>query len=200
MKQILLSVLVLFLSACASTNWSAKNYQDEFTDQKTCRVVYGTDFGKGIVKGMGGIHYYPFIEIGPDGVVFGIHNDYDVPVGDVQIRVDGNSFIAISQSETPLRLSSSAYEIDTSYMKDIEGIDAEAMQNSMNATMENVQKMSSPYTATTGEKAEKIISELRVGKMMKMRIIGFGVNSAASTTGEYALGEEFRQALAGCGI
>ena len=200
MKQVLLSVLVLFLSACASTNWSAKNYQDEFTDEKTCRVVYGTDFGKGIVKGMGGIHYYPFIENGPDGVVFGIHNDYDVPVGDVQIRVDGNSFIAISQSETPLRFSPSAYEIDTSYMKDIEGIDAEAMQNSMNANMENVQKMSSPYTATTGEKAEKIISQLRVGKIMKMRIIGFGVNSVASTTGEYKLGEEFGQALAGCDL
>jgi len=200
MKQVLLSVLVLFLSACASTNWSAKNYQDEFTDEKTCRVVYGTDFGKGIVKGMGGIHYYPFIENGPDGVVFGIHNDYDVPVGDVQIRVDENGSIAISQSETPLRLASSAYEVDTSYMKGIEGIDAEAMQNSMNATMENVRKMSSPYTATTGEKAEKIISQLRVGKIMKMRIIGFGVNSVASTTGEYALGEELRQALAGCDI
>lgn len=200
MKQILLSIPVLFLGACASTNWSAKNYKDEFTDQKTCRVVYGTDFGKGIVKGMGGIHYYPFVENGPDGLVFGIHNDYDVPVGDVQIRVDGNSFITISQSETPLRLSSSAYELDTSYMKDIEGIDAEAMQNSMNATIENVQKMSSPYSATTGEKAEKIISQLRFGKIMKMRIIGFGVNSVASTTGEYVLGEEFRQALAGCDI
>jgi type IV pilus biogenesis protein CpaD/CtpE len=200
MKQILLTVLVLLLTACASTNWSTRNYQDEFTDQKTCRVVYGTDFGKGIVKGMGGIHYYPFIENGPDGVVFGIHNDYEVPVGDVQIRVDGNSFIAISPSETPLRFSSSAYQIDTSYMKDIEGIDSEAMQNSMKASMENVQKMSSPYTATAGEKAEEIISQLRVGKMMKMRIIGFGVNSVASTTGEYTLGEDLRQALAACGI
>jgi hypothetical protein len=85
-------------------------------------------------------------------------------------------------------------------MKDIEGIDSEAMQNSMKASMENVQKMSSPYTATAGEKAEEIISQLRVGKMMKMRIIGFGVNSVASTTGEYTLGEDLRQALAACGI
>lgn len=200
MKRVLLSVFILSLSACASTNWSVKNYQDEFTDQKSCRVVYGTDFGKGIVKGMGGIHYYPFIENGPDGVIFGIYNDYNIPVGDVQIRIDGNSFIAISQSETPLRLASSTYEVDMSYMKNIEGIDAEEMQNSINATMENAQKMSSPYTATTGEKAEKIIGQLRVGKVLKMRIVGFGANSVASTTGEYALGEDIRQALTGCGI
>lgn len=200
MKQVVLSLFIVLLSACASTNWSARNYQDEFTDQKTCRVVYGTDFGKGMVKGLGGIHYYPFIENGPDGVVFGVHNDYEVPVGDVQIRIDGNNFISISQSETPLRFSSSYHEIDMSYMKGIEGVDAEAMEKSMAATMENVQKMSSPYTATAGEKAEKIVDQLQVGKVLKMRIIGFGVNSVATTTGEYALGEDIKQALANCGI
>ena len=85
-------------------------------------------------------------------------------------------------------------------MKGIEGVDAEAMEKSMAATMENVQKMSSPYTATAGEKAEKIVDQLQVGKVLKMRIIGFGVNSVATTTGEYALGEDIKQALANCGI
>jgi len=200
MNKIILSSFVLLLAGCSSTNWFVRNYQDEFTDQRSCRVTYGTDFGKGFVKGMGGIHYYPFIERDSDGVIFGIYNDYNIPVGDVQIRVDGNDYIEISTSETPLRFSSNKYKVDMSYMENVEGLDQEALQNSMDTAMKNVQKISSPYIAAAGDKASQIISQLRNGNTLKMRIIGFGANSVASTTGEYNLGEDFRQGLSKCGI
>ena len=200
MKRSLICIFVVSIAGCASNPWSARNLQDEFTDQHSCRVVYGSEFQKGFVKGMGGIHYYPFVEKDNNGVIFGIHNDYNIPVGNVQIRIDGNRFIEILSSETPLKYSSKTLKVDLSYIKNTEGLDAKALQNSMDETMKNVQRMSSPYTATTGEKAEEIIGQLRKGKVLKMRIMGFGVNSAASTTGEYNLGAGFNEALSECGI
>ena len=200
MKRIFIYVAVASIAGCATSPWSAKNFRDEFTDQHSCRVVYGSDFQKGFIKGMGGIHYYPFVEKDKDGVIFGIHNDYNVPVGNVQIRVDGNKFIEINSSETPLKYSPNTLKVDLSYIKSTEGLDANALQKSMDKTMKDVQRMSSPYTATTGEKAEKIIDQLRKGKVLRIRIMGFGVNSAASTTGEYNLGAGFNDVLSKCGI
>lgn len=199
-RTLIFLAIMTLVTGCASNPWEVSSTQDEFTDQRFCRVVYGSDFQKGFVKGMGGIHYYPFVENGSDGIIFGIHNDYNIPVGNIQIRIDGNKFIEILHSETPLRFSSNAMKVDMSYMKSIEGIDADAMQKSMNEAMENVQKISSPYTATTGEKAKQIVSQLRHGSVLKLRIMGFGANSVASTTGEYKLGEGFRNALTKCGI
>lgn len=200
MKRVFVLLTVVSMAGCASNPWAVKSQQDEFTDQRSCRVVYGSDFQKGFVKSMGGINYYPFVEKSNGSVIFGIHNDYNIPVGNVQIRIDQNDFIEITTSETPLKYASSSMKVDMSYLKNIEGIDAQAMQQSMSQTMDNVQKMSSPYTATSGEKAAKIISQLRKGSVLKMRIMGFGVNSAKSTTGEYKLGGGFLAALSKCGV
>lgn len=200
MKTINVLVILIALSGCATSTWSVKNVQDEFTDRTSCKVVYGSDFSKDLVRSSGGIHYYPFIEKVKDEVIFGIHNDYNIPVGDVQIRIDGNEAILISYTETPVYYTATSQAIDLSYLKGIEGINQEAMKASIDASMKNVSKMSSPFTATSGEKANKIIDQLKAGNKLKMRIIGFGTNSVASTTGEYELGEIFKISLAGCGI
>ncbi|MEW8333930.1 MAG: hypothetical protein AB2692_23580 [Candidatus Thiodiazotropha sp.] len=89
MRSVITSIIVYLLAGCSTTtNWMVKNTQDEFTDKKSCMVVYGSDFGKSFVKASGGIHYYPFIEKVNEEIIFGIHNDHNIPVGDVQIRID----------------------------------------------------------------------------------------------------------------
>ena len=200
MKRVAVSVVLYLLTGCAATTWSVKNVQDEFTDKRSCKVIYGSDFGRDFVKASGGIHYYPFIEKMNDEIIFGVHNDYNVPVGDIQIRVDNNDPVLISYSETPVSYTATNKAVDLSYLKGVEGINQEAMQSSIEASMKNISKMSSPFTATSGEKAKQIISQLKAGQKMKMRVIGFGTNSIASTTGEFELGESLRASLAACGI
>ncbi len=201
MKLLKIFLMVLLLAGCAGTAaWNAKQVQDEFTDKKSCKVTYGSNFGKGYVKSLGGIHYYPFIETFNNKVIFGIHNDYNSPVGDVQIRIDNNEAILISYTETPVYYTATKHNVDLSYLKNVEGIDQNAMQASIDASMKNVNKITSPYTATSSDKAKLIINQLKQGSKLKMRIIGFGTNSVASTTGEYELGESLITSLASCGL
>ena len=201
MKKFYFLIFVILCSGCATTTWTSKVSIDEFTDNKTCKIIYGSDFGKGFNKGLGGIHYYPFIEKVNDEVIFGVQGDYNIPVGDVQIRVDQHKAITISYTETPVFYSaSSAQTVDLSYLKNIEGIDQQAMQESINSTMLNVQKISSPFTATSGEKANLIIRQMKNGSKLKMRVIGFGTNSVQSSSGEYDLDKQFMTVLSECGI
>ncbi|WBA15747.1 hypothetical protein [Salinivibrio proteolyticus] len=201
MNKFYFSLMTIFLTGCASTSWTAKNSVDEFTDKKSCKVVYGSDFGKGFSKGLGGIHYYPFIEKIDGEIIFGVHNDYNIPVGDVQLRIDNNKAITISYTETPVFYSAStAQKVDLSYMKNIDGIDQKAMQSTIDSTMKNVQKISIPFTATSGGKANLIIEQMKKGSELKMRIIGFGTNSTQSTSGKYIIDSQFKLALEQCEI
>ena len=202
MKKISIIIFAVLVTGCATTTtWTAKQSVDEFTDKNTCKIVYGSDFGKGFNKGLGGIHYYPFIEKVAGDVIFGVYADYNIPVGDIQIRVDNNEAITISYTETPIYYSAtSAANVDLSYLKNIEGVDQKAMQASMDKAMQNVQKISSPFTATSGLKSEKIISQMKNGTELKMRVIGYGTNSVQSTNGSYKLDQQFVAALSECGI
>ena len=65
-------------------------------------------------------------------------------------------------------------------------------------SMENATKIMSPYTAVSGEKAKKILSEMVSGTKLIYRRVGF--NQAASSTGEYKLDMSFQNALTECGI
>ena len=199
MKPLIL-LFSLLAVGCSSSNWVVKSQTDEFTDQSSCKIVYGSDFGRGFTKGLGGIHYYPFIERSGNEVIFGIHNDYNIPVGDVQIRVDNNPAHTISFRETPVFYSATSKPVDLSYLKNTPGIDHKVLQDSTNSMVEDINKMSSPYTATTGKKAIKIISQMRKGKTLKLRVIGFATNTVRSTTGKYNLGDGLSKALNSCGI
>ncbi len=199
--EIIFSLLTVLCTGCASTTWVTTTSKDEFTDKSSCKISYGSEFAKGFKKGLGGVTYYPFIEKVNDETIFGIQNDYKMPVGDVQLRIDDNEAIIISYTETPVYYSaSSAYKVDLSYMKNLEGVDQQAMQNTIDSTMKNVQKISSPFTATTGDKANLIIQQMKNGSVLKMRVIGFGTNSIQSTSGKYLIDSEFKMALDKCGI
>ena len=201
MKKIYLLACVIALSGCATTTWTSKKSIDEFTDTGSCKIIYGSDFDKGFNKGLGGIHYYPFIEKVNGEIIFGVQGDYKIPVGDVQIRIDKNQAITISYTETPVFYSASTTQpVDLSYMKNIEGIDQKAMQASMDAAMKNVQKISSPFTATDGKKAKLIIEQMKNGTELKMRVIGFGTNSVQSSSGKYKIDHQLITALNECGI
>ncbi|MNH40707.1 hypothetical protein D3C79_1020630 [compost metagenome] len=56
----------------------------------------------------------------------------------------------------------------------------------------------SPFTAATGEKAEKILAQMKTGKVLIYRTLG--MNQAASSTGEYVLDQSLSKALTECGI
>lgn len=64
--------------------------------------------------------------------------------------------------------------------------------------MENMTKIMSPYTATTGDKAKSIIKEMLLGKVIKYRTVG--MNQAASTTGEAVIDGSFLKSLREIGI
>ena len=201
MKIFALLFFLLTISGCAANPWSVQKETDEFTDKTSCRVTYGSDFGRDVLKSyLGGIYYAPFIEKVNGEVIFGIRNDYNIPVGDVQIRIDENEAILISYTETPIFYAAAKPSMDFSYMTGIDGINTEAMNTTMAETINNISKISSPFTATSGGKAKLIINQIKSGSRLKMRVIGFGTNSALSNTGEYSLGNNLKDALIGCGI
>lgn len=200
MNRVFWVVLSTVITGCAATSWTSSSTKDEFTDETSCKVLYGNTFGREFVKAQGGIHFYPFIERRQGQVIFGVHNDYGVPTGDVQVRVDNNEAVTISYTETPVFYSASSNAVDLSYLKSVEGVDQEAMQTTLDESMKNIGKMSSPFTATSGDKAKKIIEAMKSGSIMKMRVIGFGTNSSATNVGEYTLNQDLLAALAECGL
>lgn len=202
MRTLSILICTLILSGCAANkSWQVVSTQDEFTDQRSCKIDYDSGYIKDIRRKVnGGIHYYPFVEKVNNTVIFGVQGDYKIPVGDVQIRIDNNKAISISYTETPVFYSAtSKAKVDISYLKS-EGIDNKILQSNIDEMMANVQKISSPFTATSGDKARLIIDQMKKGKLLKMRVIGFGTNSVSSNSGEYLLGEKFVDALNRCNI
>lgn len=64
---------------------------------------------------------------------------------------------------------------------------------------DNIQKMSSPYRAYTGKKAEALLRDIvNTSGEIKFRVIG--VNQVTSGTGSFIAGEDFTQALHSCEI
>ncbi|MCL0251209.1 hypothetical protein M2T06_24095, partial [Escherichia coli] len=69
------------------------------------------------------------------------------------------------------------------------------------SAMASITKTMSPYTATTGDKAQKIIQQLISGNKLIYRTVG--LNQTGSTTGEYDLASMKESLIAGlnqCGI
>ena len=72
------------------------------------------------------------------------------------------------------------------------------VENAYKTAMEATARSMSPFTASTGEKAQSILKEMRSGKTLIYRTVG--LNQAASTTGEYVLDQSLDVALRRCGI
>lgn len=177
---------------------------DEFTDIRSCKVAYGSDFSRGFSQGLVNqsalLVHYPFFQRIGDEMIFGVENLYGLFVGDVQIRIDDNPAIMIAVAETPPPLSAAGTSeaIDLSYLKDMQGVDYEALNKQVNQTLKTVQAMGIPFTATGGAKARTIIDQVKGGTTLKSRLIG--TNQVRSTTGEFALDNNLEAALTACGM
>lgn len=191
-KLIISAATCALLAGCSSiapqSKWVAEKTTDSFYGTSACAVKFN-DAMQNMPLAYG-VRYYPFVAKDADGNdLFGIGNNYNLPVGDVLVKIDSNEPIRISQSETQVKQGAS-YSIPGSS-------DNPAIQQAVN----NAMKMSSPYTTASKEKSATIINEMKSGKTLMVRVIGLGVNSStASTDGTYALDETLSSGLLQCGI
>nr|WP_325101012.1 MULTISPECIES: hypothetical protein [unclassified Pseudomonas] len=203
LKKTALVLLALVMSGCAtgpgqSVEWITVRDTDQFTDKSTCGVTVGSFYtARGVYTVSN--NYYPYIESANGELRVGIRSGgrFKIPVGNVQLRIDQNPAWTIATGETPVDYvpdgqlkAMQAYAGDAKQQQMLESTYKAAMQASVQAM--------SPFTAATGEKAEKILAQMKTGKVLIYRTLG--LNQAASTTGEYALDQSLNKALADCGI
>jgi len=205
MKHIFTIALILTLSGCAAVpspkvEWVSRTNIDEFTDKKTCSVTVGSLYTQNSVYTYSN-HYYPYVDVVNGEARVGVKSGgrVKIPVGDVQIRIDTNKAWTISSSETPLDyVPEGTLRNMELYAKNLPVQNQELVKNTYKVTMESAARAMSPFTATTGDKAHSILREMLSGKTIKYRTIG--LNQAASSTGEYPLGESLKIALKQCGV
>lgn len=208
MRTLYLMLLSIALAGCAggiaggaapSVKWVANSKTDSFTDISSCAVTVGSLYTSNGVFTMTN-KYYPYIEVVNGDLRVGVKSGgrFLIPVGDVQLRVDQNKAWTISTSETPLDYvpegqlkAMQAYAPKDSQQQQI-------VENAYKTAMEATARSMSPFTASTGEKAQSILKEMRSGKTLIYRTVG--LNQAASTTGEYVLDQSLEVALRQCGI
>lgn len=125
--------------------------------------------------------------------VFRSGGTYRFPTGTVQILIYDNKAWTINPEETPIYL---ALALQSS--PDLMENQSDYIQEIQKKSMENVTKIMSPYTTTTGKKEKAILKEIISGKIIKYRTVG--LNQAASTTGEVIIDDSFTQSLKEIGI
>lgn len=186
-------------SSPPSVKWVATRQTDKFTDRASCAVTVGALYTQTIVFTMSN-QYYPYIEVVNGDLRVGVKSGgrVQIPVGDVQMRIDQNPAWTISTGETPLDyVPQGALQGMQAYTKN-DPQQQLVLENSYKAAMQGTARAMSPFTAATGEKARAILKELRAGRTLIYRTVG--LNQAASSTGEYALDQSLEQALHKCGI
>lgn len=205
-RSLTFTLFIILCAGCGSTNkpdinWFAEKNIDKFDDSFKCRVTVGsTYYSSGTVLTYNA-HYYPFIEKVNDELRVGILSGgkVKVPVGDVQMRIDSNPAWTIETSETPVDYTTPGASMDMSpYMANMTPEQKTQFQTVYKQSLNNTTKMMSPFTASTGEKAEKILKQMVGGSKLIYRVVGF--NQAASSTGEYPLDITLTNALTECGI
>ncbi|WP_415915143.1 hypothetical protein [Pseudomonas lundensis] len=144
--------------------------------------------------------YYPYIEVVNGDLRVGVKSGgrFLIPVGDVQLRVDQNKAWTISTSETPLDYVPEGQLKAMQAYAPKDPQQQQIVENAYKTAMEATARSMSPFTASTGEKAQSILKEMRSGKTLIYRTVG--LNQAASTTGEYVLDQSLEVALRQCGI
>ena len=156
-------MLAAFLSSCATTpitiGWIANNTVDEFSDAQNCKVTWAIQSGGSAYREV--FKLYPVVFFKPDGSVeVGVESvsmnrrlKVDIPVGNVQLRIDGNS------AHTIEAFDQEAFQASVS-----EGNQALAMQAQMSEIM-------SPMTLAEGAEATSILAEMLSGQQIKIRQI-----------------------------
>lgn len=198
-KGLVVALAFIALAGCQTPAqgplWRATGGKDEFTDKETRMVTVGEyRLGDSIVTRS--FRFYPFVGSTDGQLYVGIRSGgkIRVPAGTVQIRIDDNPAWTIEPSETPLVLAPKTPQVN-GFATPEQAANFAAIQASV---ADNVRKMTSPYTAATGDKARAILKEMLAGKVIKFRQVG--INQAASTTGVVNIDESFPRALSDAGI
>jgi len=211
MKYLSIFISMSILAGCASTSpkveWVASSEFDRFTDQTTCSVTTGSLYTQSSVYTYNN-HLYPFIEVVKGELRVGIKSGgkHKVPVGNVQLRIDKNKAWDINMSETPVTetpnaQASSQVDLMTEYAKDLPPEQQALVMNSYKAAMNSTNKMLSPYTVATGDKAKAIVKEMLEGETLIYRTLGFSsVANSTGTTGEFLIDDSLKIALNKCQI
>ena len=196
-KTVLLGVAVGLLPACVTNGWNAINQYDEFTDTKICRVERGTQAGRDFARGFTGIYFsqHFYAENHNGEVRAGVRTEPPLPIGgDVQIKV-GNKLYTLTSADAPIDIAPTI-PMDTSAAENAMGKEYAATLQNMS---KDIQKLSSPYRAYTGNKAKALLRNIANAQgEVKFRVVG--INAAASATGSFTVNEEFTTALQACGI
>lgn len=203
MRNCIVVLTAIALAGCASNQpevkWISVKNTDEFTDVSSCKVTVGSLYtNKNVYTEVG--KYYPFIEQVNGQLRVGLQSggQYKIPVGNAQLRIDSNKAWDISTSETPLDLAPTLANFKPAYLDNLSDDQKAMVAASYESAMEVSAQAMSPFTATTGEKAEKIVKEMLAGKALKYRTVG--LNQAASSIGVYYLDTSLQNALIDCGI
>ncbi|MBC3337507.1 hypothetical protein GIW50_16550 [Pseudomonas syringae] len=208
MRTLYLMFLSITLAGCAggiasgtapSVKWVANSKTDSFTDVSSCAVTVGSLYTSNGVFTMTN-KYYPYIEVVNGDLRVGVKSGgrFLIPVGDVQLRIDQNKAWTISTSETPLDYVPEGQLKAMQAYAPKDPQQQQIVENAYKTAMEATARSMSPFTASTGEKAQSILKEMRSGKTLIYRTVG--LNQAASTTGEYVLDQSLEVALRQCGI
>lgn len=204
MIKILLPIVILSITACASNspkqNWVVLNNTDQFTDKTTCTVTTGSFYSGDSVYTMSN-HYYPYIQKDGTTILVGVQSGgkFKIPVGNIQLRIDSNPAWMITSAETPLLSSNTAANtLPPSYPDNMSDEQKKAFETTYKNAMNTATKAMSPFTATTGDKAHKILTEMLNGHKLIYRTVG--LNQDASSTGEVLIDNSFKTALDQCGI
>ncbi|NMX35607.1 hypothetical protein [Pseudomonas sp. WS 5413] len=208
MKTLYLMFLSITLAGCAggiasgttpSVKWVANSKTDSFTDVSSCAVTVGSLYTSNGVFTMTN-KYYPYIEVVNGDLRVGVKSGgrFLIPVGDVQLRIDQNKAWTISTSETPLDYVPEGQLKAMQAYAPKDPQQQQIVENAYKTAMDATARSMSPFTASTGEKAQSILKEMRSGKTLIYRTVG--LNQAASTTGEYVLDQSLELALRQCGI
>ena len=196
MRIFLAFAVVAALSGCASSplsgaTWKPVSTTDAFTDVTTKMVTVGEfETSRGIyTKSMS---LYPFVGTREGELIVGVRSGgrYRIPTGQIQMRIDDNPAWTIATEETPLHLVPDVQGLPP--LTGDEKIDA-SISDAQKKMMASVQRTMSPFTATTGDKAKKILSEMLSGKKLIYRMVG--INQAGTTTGEVLLDGSLSQSL-----
>lgn len=184
---------IALLSGCSSTplkGWTTEKSVDSFYGNTACNIRYLDPYRNSELNM--GTRYYPFVMRTADGkMLFGIENNRNEPVGDVLVKIDSNPPVRISQSETEVQEG-------ISYQMPV----AVAHQSSdMQEILQYARVVKSPITTASEAKSRRIINQIRIGDIMRIRVIGLGVNGSSDIAeGEYPIDQNLIQGYSRCGL
>ncbi|WP_028695898.1 hypothetical protein [Pseudomonas cremoricolorata] len=193
MKRLWTLALALTLVGCAGTQpgpqWITVETSDRFMDESTCGVTTAAFYSD---SRLFTLHYFPYIEKIRGVLLVGMRTRalLSAPVGMVQIQIDQLPAWTISPYETPRKAK---VKKPPSWLLSSTGdkqLDELVWQTGV--------QQRSPFALATGEKAEKILAQLRSGAVLRYQSLRDG--SASTPSGEYVLDDSLEKALAKCGI